>query len=62
MDIDLLLWRQVPEVGSSKKMRVGFMMSSLEMFVLFRSPPDIPLCFDIHNEHRRDEKSGLEAF
>jgi hypothetical protein len=32
-----------PEVGSSRRMRLGFVMSSFAMFVLFRSPPETPL-------------------
>ena len=31
-----------PVVGSSRKMMLGLMMSSIPTFVLFRSPPDTP--------------------
>jgi hypothetical protein len=37
------VWESRPVVGSSKKMRLGFVISSTPIDVLFLSPPEIPL-------------------
>jgi hypothetical protein len=43
LTIDIAVNESSPDVGSSKKMILGLVISSYPIEVLFLSPPDIPL-------------------